>query len=330
MTGAGSSLLRLGDGPIVSPASCDSIGYNIQGPSLIEVPAWLPNALGRYYLYFADHKGRHIRVAFADDLSGPWSVYAPGSLQLGESHFPAEDLPLSDERLAQITERVRSQLGDASPADIRTDLTAAHIASPDVHCDDEGRRLIMYFHGLESVGTQVSRVAVSTDGLAWTVQPEVLIDRTYLRVFTVGDGYVYGLAMPGTLYRATDWLGPFEEGPTLFEPNFRHCAVDVHRDDARIDVYWTRVGDRPERILCSMIDTSSGWTTWTESEAVEVLRPEQPWEGADLPEAPSIRGAVNERVNQLRDPAILRTSDDQAYLAYAVAGESGIAIAAMG
>ena len=32
---------------------------NINGPSLIQVPDWLPNPLGKYYLYFAHHKGEH-------------------------------------------------------------------------------------------------------------------------------------------------------------------------------------------------------------------------------------------------------------------------------
>ena len=48
---------RLGDGPIISPDTHPSIGKNIQGPSLIRVPDWVENPLGRYYLYFADHKG---------------------------------------------------------------------------------------------------------------------------------------------------------------------------------------------------------------------------------------------------------------------------------
>jgi hypothetical protein len=63
---------------------------NINGPSLIRVPEWLPNPLGKYYLYFADHKGDHIRLAYADSVAGPWSVYEPGSLTLADSGFPAE------------------------------------------------------------------------------------------------------------------------------------------------------------------------------------------------------------------------------------------------
>ena len=73
---------RLVDGPILGQDAHPSIGANIQGPSLIRVPDWVPAPLGRYYLYFADHKGRYIRLAHADRLEGPWQVHVPGSLQL--------------------------------------------------------------------------------------------------------------------------------------------------------------------------------------------------------------------------------------------------------
>ena len=68
------------------------MGANVQGPSLIRVPDWLPDPLGHYYLYFADHKGSYIRLAYADALQGPWYIHSPGSLQLAGSHFPV--LPL--------------------------------------------------------------------------------------------------------------------------------------------------------------------------------------------------------------------------------------------
>ncbi|NET62179.1 MAG: hypothetical protein F6K47_40550, partial [Symploca sp. SIO2E6] len=34
-------------------------GSNINGPSLIRVPEWIENPLGRYYLYFAHHQGKY-------------------------------------------------------------------------------------------------------------------------------------------------------------------------------------------------------------------------------------------------------------------------------
>ena len=104
----------------------------------------------------------------------------------------------------------------------------------------------------------------------------------------------------------------------------RHAAVLVRGDV--LYVFWTQVGHAPERILLSTVDLKGDWVNWRASEPVEVLRPERPWEGADAPLEPSYRSVAYGEVNQLRDPAIY-VEDDAIYLLYAVAGESGIAIA---
>jgi len=54
--------------------------------------------------------------------------------------------------------------------------------------------------------------------------------------------------------------------------------------------------------------------------------PPRSWEGADAPLTPSVRSTAYGQVNQLRDPAIFE-EDGRTYLLYAIAGESGIAIA---
>jgi hypothetical protein len=91
-------------------------------------------------------------------------------------------------------------------------------------------------------------------------------------------------------------------------------------------VFWTQVGEAPERILLSRIDLTGDWHSWKESTPIEILRPERSWEGADAPLVPSVRSTAYGQVNQLRDPAIFE-EDGRVYLLYAVAGESGIAIA---
>jgi len=96
--------------------------------------------------------------------------------------------------------------------------------------------------------------------------------------------------------------------------------------DELLHVFWSERGDAPERIYMATIDTSVDWMEWQESAAVEVLRPETEWEGARLEVAPSRGGYIDERVNQLRDPAIYE-EDGKVYLLYSVAGEHGIAIA---
>jgi hypothetical protein len=131
--------------------------------------------------------------------------------------------------------------------------------------------------------------------------------------------------MPGIFYRSRDGLSGFERGPQLFASNMRHAAVRVDGD--LLWVFYTNVGeDPPERILATTIDLRSDWMAWQTGEVVEVLRPGLAWEGANLPLVPSIRGEIAAPANQLRDPALFE-DDSRLYLLYAIAGESGIAIA---
>jgi hypothetical protein len=312
---------RLLDHPILSPESHPELGANIQGPSLIRVPDWVPSPLGGYYLYFADHKGDSIRLAYADAVTGPWTVHPPGALAIADSHFLVEAPASPPWDLLRL--RILASLsGFRLPHDLEKELTAPHIASPDAHVDDANRRIVLYFHGLERFAEQVTRVATSPDGVHFEVQPQSL-GKTYLRTLP-WDGATVGLAMPGQLYRSEDGITAFEEGPRLFGPDMRHAAL--LEGDGQLLVFWTRVGDAPERILLSTIDLSQPFEAWTESGDVEVLRPERPWEGANAPLEPSIRSLAYGPVNQLRDPAIF-VEDGRTYLLYAVAGESGIAIA---
>lgn len=296
------TITRLGDGPIIVPNMDARMGSNIQGPSLIRVPGWIENPLGKYYLYFADHRGLYIRLAYADELTGPWSMYEQGTLQLEDSFFPTTCPP-------------------CSPNPGSNAALYAHVASPDVHVDDENQRIVMYVHGRD-VGRQLSRLALSDDGLHFEGKPEVL-GAPYFRVVEHG-GYHYAMAMPGSLYRSRDGLTNFQAGPQFFNPDMRHNALLIR--DNTLHVFWTQAGHAPERVFMSTIEMEGDWMSWSESEPVEVLRPEMEWEGAMLEITPSRRGHIDERVNQLRDPTIFE-EDGEIYLLYAVAGEHGIAIA---
>jgi hypothetical protein len=68
-------------GPIITPNMLPGKdGASINYPSLIEVPEWVSNPLGRYYLYFSSHRhAGYIRLAYANEITGPWTVYAPGT-----------------------------------------------------------------------------------------------------------------------------------------------------------------------------------------------------------------------------------------------------------
>lgn len=297
---------RLLDRPIVQPQMDGRMGVNLNGPSLIRVPAWVRAPLGRLYLYFADHRGRYLRLAHADDLTGPWRTHEAGVLELERTGFPTEDLG-------------PHELG-----------LYAHVASPDVHvveAAEGGRQIRMYFHGLHARGAdggalQRTRVALSEDGLAFDVLPE-LLGPPYFRVFRHG-GWWYALAMPGLLLRSRDGLSGFEPGPELGEPDMRHVAVLMR--GRLLHLFWTRVGDAPESLLHSTLDLAGDWRSWRLADTRMLLRPELPWEGAGLPPIPSRRGAIDGPVNQLRDPCIFEDGG-RTYLLYSGAGEHGIGLA---
>ena len=296
------NITRLGGAPIITPEMDARMGGNIQGPSLIKVPDWVENPLGNYYLYFADHRGTYIRMAYADKVTGPWTIYSPGSLKLEDSFFPTTCPP-------------------CSLATGRTAPLYAHIASPDVHVREDLNQIVMYYHG-RGEGRQFTRAAVSTDGIHFEGRADELGPH-YFRVIE-HDNYFYAMSMPGLLHRSSDGLSKFESGPQFFTADMRHSALLI-RDD-RLYVFFSQAGEQPERILLSTIDLSDDWRQWAATDPIEVLRPERDYEGANLPNEPSRRGYIDDRVNQLRDPAIYE-EDGKTYLLYSVAGESGIAIA---
>lgn len=321
------SVRKIEGNPIIRPHMGTRVGHNVQGPSLVRVPDWVQHPLGRYYLYFADHKGDHIRLAVADQLEGPWRIHEPGALSLERSRFLMEPPPVPAGTTH--TSLVGQRPGIApehTPGVTSTlaDATCPHIASPDVHVDHQRRRFVMYVHGLTGFQVQRTRVALSPDGLDFEAL-EPLLGPSYFRVFKWQD-MTYALTMPGRMLRATDALGPFEPGPLVFnEPLQRHTAVRV-RPEGELEVFWTRVGDQPERMLVSRIDLKSDWQQWRAGPEQEVFRGEHDWEGAHLPIAPSWRSGIDLPVNQLRDPALFE-EDGRTWLLYAVQGESGIALA---
>jgi hypothetical protein len=305
---------RFETNPLIT-RSTPHAGSNICGPSVIRVPEWVSNPLGRYYLYFARHRsssmeGAYIRLAYADSPEGPWTVHQPGTLKRSA---------LKD--LIAPTKPVRKK---------------QHIASPDVHVDHKNRRIILYFHG--SYYGHNTGVAVSADGLHFEDQ-DVNLGPAYFRMFN-HNGKVLGIRMglPGPESVKTgrsamlqEFAGPF--GPATGDPQPlipaigaefpRHLAV-LKRGD-RLFVFYSRTGGKPERIQASTVDLSvSGWTNWRSSDPIEVIRPEFPYEGSDRPLTPSKAGTAG-GVNQLRDPCVFVDDDGRMYLYYCIQGEAGIA-----
>ena len=296
---------RIGAEPLIHQGLCDSLGDNINGPSLVRRPDWAPGP-GRYMLYFAHHMGRNIRLAFAHDLAGPWTVYRPGVL------------PLADTPLAQTPPDVPQPQW---AVDLGVDGLYPHLASPDVHVDDDSRQFTMWFHGLADHGEQVSYRAVSPDGLAWQVTGPP-VDQAYLRAFT-WDGCQFAVGHGG---QALAWTKDAPEfGPYLLGPCVRHCGIRVQ--GAALHIFYTRIGDAPERVMhrsFHLADRLENWRPLAGQEA-DILRPERPWEGAELPVQPSIIGAVG-FARELRDPFVF-ADDGRTWMIYAGGGEAALGLA---
>lgn len=279
---------------------------NINGPCCIEVPDWCQKRLGNFYLYFASHSGHHIKMAYSDNLDGPWHVVDNGVLDI-------------------------SRFTDAYD----------HIASPDIYIDNRNKKIRMYFHARSRVHgrEQWTFLALSNNGIYFDDIYDLPLTPFYLRVFKKGD-YFYGMSKGGNLWRSRTGLSLFEQGHNPFHPNsseeiwhndpgsIRHVALDLI--GGVLEVYYSRIGDAPERILSSLIDvTDPDWTHWRAGKKVEVISALESYEGCDFPTIPSISGAALEPVNQLRDPYLLNYSGRK-YLFYTVCGEQGIAFCEVG
>ena len=146
---------------------------NINGPSVIRVPDWIPaservNPAANYYMYFAHHVGFNIRLAWAESLTGEWTLFNTGNApdrawgvngnNTGTQTPRSGVLSLSSGNTGN--NRVESNGGN--------NLIAAngHIASPDVHVDDVNQRILMYFHApYTEIAGQNTFLATSQYGL---------------------------------------------------------------------------------------------------------------------------------------------------------------------
>ncbi len=307
---------RFENNPIITPVSIPGTdGEDINGPSLIKVPDWVNNKLGKYYLYFAHHKGKYIRLAYSDDLKGPWKIYKPGTLQLSQTIGSKSPFPAA--------ESVKHEGAENESDGVQ------HIASPDVHIDNVSKQIVLYFHTpLEVKGKkgQFSLRAFSKDGLNFT-SDTVVLGESYFRVFE-WKGKHYALGRSSSFWRSTDGKAAFEKGPNPFNKiqnpsTLRHSALRVVGDT--LWVFYSRVGDKPEHILLSKIKLTDDWTQWTPTPPVDVILPEKEYEGANLPLTASKGGLFYGETRELRDPALF-VEEGKWFLLYTVAGEHGIAI----
>nr|WBF71106.1 hypothetical protein [Megavirus caiporensis] len=323
------------DNDRLSP-SCDD-DNDINFPTIVRAPIWLQNRLYEiigskptYLMYFSDHHGKQIFMAYSNNIKGPWNVYAPGTL-----------------KLSQVLEAFNTT----------TNSTKAEIASADIYIDDNAKLVRMYFHRRvpNDNFAILTSVAYSKDGIhfddldtrSFGMQYDHnnigvreidtrSIGTAYMRHF-VHEDYIYLTDRQGKLWRSRDGVNDLEEGSLIIGNAFinqsavngdgytgyvRHIGL-IKRHNM-LYIYGTRIGDAPERILWTKMCLSGNWTQWTAPPVQEGFRPVTDYEGANLPIIPSKKGNAPGLVNQLRDP--FPFSDlGRCYIFYTIAGENGIA-----
>lgn len=314
---------RLASNPLITVSSSAKVGDNVNGPAVIRVPKWVRRPLGRYYMYFAHHRGHDIRLAYSDAIGGPWKVYEPGALNVGKTAF------------------TRPQPDPTGPA-----LPYTHVASPEVWVDHARKKIVMWFHGYWTDGQrwpatsaaarawlkengygQFTQAGESDNGLDYKPLAPIT-KQSYLRV-VAHDGLYLGMARLSVLMRSRELLGAFEAGPNPFRDGpyanrVRHVAL--LKRGSTLHVFFSAIGDAPERILHSKIDLRGDWAEWRASMPEEVLAPNASYECADLPVRKSVGGDASGPLRELRDPAVFE-ENGKIYLFYSVCAEQGIAAA---
>mgnify|MGYP003977116797 FL=1 len=288
---------------IVAPSHLSvADGGNINGPTCIKVPSWCENKVAKYYLYFSHHSGKTIRMCYADDLCGTWTNWKGGVLGLDD-------------------------MNDAHH----------HIASPEIYINSKAQLIYLYFHApSRSKKEQWTFLAISHDGIHFNKVIDRPLAPFYMRVFHY-SGYMYGMVKGGDIWKSKDGINEFKSVVNPFDPSIKNDIwhnysgairhVGLYLDKHILHIFFSKIGDKPECILHTSINLdSSKDKDWKVDKFREIIRPEEKYEGAELPLKQSSAGAAHDPENALRDPYIMYDSH-LFYLFYSIAGEKGIALA---
>ena len=274
---------------------------NINGPCCLKVPDWCQDRLGTYYLYFSHHTGKYIRMAYADDIRGPWKEYNGEILSI-------------------------DQLTDAYD----------HVASPDIFVDEDEKQIRMYFHSPSKTKQQQwSYVAISSNGLDFKQTIDFPLAPFYLRIVKFNDLFL-GMSKGGNIWCSQTGLREFEPiiNPFNVELNneiwhnnpgsVRH--VSLLKSGEFLYIFFSRIGDFPESIFYGRINTKKPMNQWHVDDIALLIKPDMEYEGSMIKLKVSEAGASDNEENALRDPYVFK-DNGKLYMFYCVKGEHGIALA---
>ena len=339
-------------------------GGNIAGPSVVLTPEWARiNADDVYRMYFADHKGSHIRLAYAAVITGPWTLFNEG--RLSSPTVPGAgvlDLDLGPGGTIVNDNRVSLGRWDRS----------GHCASPDVFVDHENERFVMYFH---CDGPHDTFVATSATGLNFNqpneggepghgIRDQVLAG-PYTRAFML-DNQMFALGNRSALFKSpranvdiTDdavwlsdnpeeyaWAEIVENSPlrrmynnaNLNDRAPRHVAVlhNACEDPNSLFIFWSDREEQiepsrrepDERIYMTLIDlTGLSVEDRLDPSKWTLVGQKVILKPQEKWEGEEVIRNGNRSYIDLRDPAIFQDTDGRIYLFYSGGLESAIGVA---
>ena len=201
---------------------------NIDGPSVIRIPDWIPvservHEDAVYYTYFAHHGGDNIRLAWSASITGPWNLFnAQGS------NAPERAWGVNGNNTGTLTPGsgvldldLNDSFDELTPTDGSLVGVNRHVASPDVMVDNANQRIVLYFHGpqMGDPNNQKTFVATSKYGLNFNPATgqgpenrgfqgevgrglrEVIPGESYFRIFEVG-GQTFAYSNNAELWQA--------------------------------------------------------------------------------------------------------------------------------
>jgi len=168
---------------------------------------------------------------------------------------------------------------------------------------------------------QETRHAKSSTGLSFTAQDSI-IGPSWLAVFHYNERW-YGIgSRDGYLFSSDTPTDPFDRKQKLLKTG-RHFGV--HCDEDKLEVYYSKSNDQPERILRTNIILSTKSSNWKLGDTIEVLAPEMKYEGSNISLEVTQQRSYSERRQIVRDPSIFVDRESK-YMFYALAGETGIGV----
>jgi len=276
-------------GNIITSKLFEKENDNIGTPCIIQVPDWIENKLGNLYMYFSNHDGTSIKLAYADSIEGPWAV--------------VEDV-----------------------LNLKATPCKTHIASPEVVIDEASKELKMYYHGNFNTG-QGTLLATSKDGVAFTNTTKEMLCDFYLRIFTY-NGTQYGIAKKGNkggiIYNVDNNFEPLFE----FLPSSRHCHAIVKEDKLYITYSVMGHSPEHIRLCVLKLDEDvNKWDVLSDTPLIwPTFKYEGADTPVVVSHPGSATARFGKRIQELRDPFMFELNE-KVHILYVTQGERAIAYA---